>query len=58
LNKRRWNDLCGEAEVQEEPSKFEKLANQITRILDAAKQSARVLTDAEIQALAQEPARH
>src|ERR1700736_1575049 len=30
----------------------------VTRILDAAKQSARVLTDAEIQALAQEPARN
>jgi 2-isopropylmalate synthase len=30
----------------------------VTRILDAAKQSARVLTDAEISALAQEPARN
>ena len=30
----------------------------ITRILDAAKQSARVLTDAEIDALAREPARN
>jgi 2-isopropylmalate synthase len=30
----------------------------VTRILDAAKQSARVLTDAEIDALAREPARN
>jgi hypothetical protein len=30
----------------------------VTRILDAAKQSDRVLTDAEIQALASEPSRN
>jgi hypothetical protein len=33
-NKRRWNDLCGEAEVEEDLEKLQKLAEQITRILD------------------------
>jgi hypothetical protein len=35
-NKRRWNDLCGEAEVEEDLEKLQKLADQITRILDDA----------------------
>jgi hypothetical protein len=34
-NKRRWSDLYGEAEVQEDPRKLKKLAEQIVRILDA-----------------------
>jgi hypothetical protein len=34
-NKRRWSDLCGEAEVQEDTRKLKKLAEQIVRILDA-----------------------
>jgi hypothetical protein len=34
-NKMRWNDLCGEAQVEEDPGKLRKLAEQITRILDA-----------------------
>jgi hypothetical protein len=33
-NKRRWSDLCGEAEVEEDLEKLRKLAEQITRILD------------------------
>jgi DNA gyrase/topoisomerase IV subunit A len=33
-NKRRWSDLCGEAEVEEDLEKLQKLAEQITRILD------------------------
>jgi hypothetical protein len=41
LNKRRWKDLCGEAEVQEEPIKLAKLANQITCILDAEQKRLR-----------------
>jgi hypothetical protein len=34
-NKKRWSDLCGEAEVQEDPRKLKRLAEQIVRILDA-----------------------
>ena len=33
-NKRRWNDLCGEAAVEEDLKNLQKLAEQITRILD------------------------
>jgi hypothetical protein len=33
-NKRRWSDLCGEAEVEEDLKKLQNLADQITRILD------------------------
>jgi hypothetical protein len=33
-NKRRWSDLCGEAEVEDDVEKLRKLAEQITRILD------------------------
>jgi hypothetical protein len=33
-NKRRWSDLCGEAEVEDDLEKLRKLAEQITRILD------------------------
>jgi hypothetical protein len=33
-NKRLWSDLCGEAEVEEDLEKLQKLAEQITRILD------------------------
>jgi hypothetical protein len=33
-NKRRWSDLCGEAEVEEDLENLQKLAEQITRILD------------------------
>lgn len=33
-NKRRWSDLCGEAEVEEDLEKLQKLAEQITHILD------------------------
>ena len=32
-NKRRWSDLCGEAEVEDDLAKLQKLAEQITRIL-------------------------
>jgi hypothetical protein len=32
-NKRRWSDLCGEAEVEDDLEKLRKLAEQITRIL-------------------------
>jgi hypothetical protein len=32
--KRRWNDLCGEVEVEEDPRKFQRLAEQIKRILN------------------------
>jgi hypothetical protein len=28
-----WRDLCEEAEVEADPRKFEKMAEQITRIL-------------------------
>jgi hypothetical protein len=30
---RSWRDLCEEAEAEVDPRKFEKLAEQITRIL-------------------------
>jgi hypothetical protein len=33
-NKRLWSDLCGEAEVEDDLEKLQKLAEQITRILD------------------------
>jgi hypothetical protein len=33
-NKRRWRDLCEEAEVETDPRKFRKLAKQISRILE------------------------
>jgi hypothetical protein len=33
-NKRRWGDLCGEAEAEEDLEKLLKFAEQITRILD------------------------
>jgi len=46
-NKRRWSDLCGEAEVEEDPKKLQKLAEQITRILD--EERAR-LNDLQIKA--------
>jgi hypothetical protein len=41
LNKRRWNDLCGEAQVEEDPGKLRKLAKQIIRILDAEQKRLR-----------------
>ncbi len=41
LNKRRWNDLCGEAQVEKDPGKLRKLAEQITRILDAEQKRLR-----------------
>jgi hypothetical protein len=40
-NKRRWSDLCGEAEVEEDLGKLQKLAEQITRILDAEQERLR-----------------
>ena len=33
-DKRRWRDLCEEAEVEEDPRKLQKLTNQIMRILN------------------------
>jgi hypothetical protein len=42
-NKRRWNDLCGEAEVEEDLKHLQKLAEQITRILDDEQARLKIL---------------
>jgi hypothetical protein len=42
-NKRRWSDLCGEAEVEEDLENLQKLAEQITRILDDEQARLRTL---------------
>jgi hypothetical protein len=40
-NKRRWSDLCGEAEVEANPEKLQMLAEQIMRILDSEQKRLR-----------------
>ena len=42
-NKRLWSDLCGEAEVEDDLEKLQKLAKQITRILDDEQARLKIL---------------
>ena len=40
-DKRRWRDLCEEAEAVDDAKKLQKLARQITNILDAEQKRLR-----------------
>jgi len=42
-DKRRWRDLCEEAEVEDDPRKLQKLTDQITRILNAEQKRLKIL---------------